>query len=168
MNTSARVSVPPNATIAGLSNVTGSDWVQEKVGDGLTTTAADRVVDPPVPVQAMLYVVLTVGETETDPETPVGEKPVPLQAVALVDDHESVEEAPEAMRSGLVPNESIGVVGDAAARALWWVHAVRSSLKATSHHVIESALTGPPITVPWFPCASTPIAGVPVAGVDEG
>ena len=45
----------------------------------------------------MLYVVLTVGETETDPEAPDGEKPAPLQEVALVDDHESVEEAPGAM-----------------------------------------------------------------------
>jgi hypothetical protein len=69
----------------------------------------------------MLYVVLTVGETETDPETPVGEKPVPLQAVALVDDHESVDEAPGAMLVGFAPNESVGAVGDAAARpmSLW-------------------------------------------------
>jgi hypothetical protein len=61
----------------------------------------------------MLYVVLAVGETETDPETPVGEKPVPLQAVALVDDHESVDEAPEAMDRGFAPNTS--AVGDTAA-----------------------------------------------------
>ena len=67
----------------------------------------------------MLYVVLTVGETQTDPETPVGEKPVPLQEVALVDDHESVDEAPEAMLADLAPIESIGAVGDRSARPLW-------------------------------------------------
>ena len=65
-----------------------------------------------------MYVVLAVGETETDPETPVGEKPVPLQAVALVDDHESVDEAPEAMDPGLAPIISVGAVGDTAARPL--------------------------------------------------
>ena len=59
--------------------------------------------------------VLTVGETETDPETPDGEKPVPLQAVALVDDHESVDEAPEATLDGLEPKMSVGAVGDTAA-----------------------------------------------------
>jgi hypothetical protein len=40
-------------------------------------------------------------------------------------------------------------------------------LKDTSHHVIESALTGPPMTVPWFPCASSPIDFLPVDGVDQ-
>jgi hypothetical protein len=113
MKTRARVSVPPNGTIAGLSKVTGSDWLQLKVGNGFATTAADSVVDPPLPVQVTLYVVLTAGETETKPETPVGEKPVPLQAVALVEDHESVEEAPEAINRGFAPNTS--VVGDTAA-----------------------------------------------------
>ena len=50
---------------------------------------------------------------------PVGEKPVPLQEVALVDDHESVDEAPEATLAGLAPSESIGAVGDRGARPLW-------------------------------------------------
>ena len=67
-----------------------------KLGTGFTVTGANRVVDPPLPVQVMLYVVLTVGETARDPETPNGEKPVPLQEVALVDDHDSVDEAPGA------------------------------------------------------------------------
>ena len=64
----------------------------------------------------MPYVVLAVGETETDPDTPGGEKPVPLQVVALVDDHDSVDEAPDAMDPGLAPNVSVGAFGDAAAR----------------------------------------------------
>ena len=64
----------------------------------------------------MLYVVVAVGETETDPEAPDGEKPAPVQEVALVDDHESVDEAPGAMPPGLALNESVGAVGDASAR----------------------------------------------------
>ena len=43
----------------------------------------------------------------------------PLQAVALVDDHESVDEAPGAMPAGFALNERVGAVGDAAARPLW-------------------------------------------------
>ena len=35
-----------------------------KLGVGFTITGDDRAVDPPLPVQVMLYVVLTVGETE--------------------------------------------------------------------------------------------------------
>jgi hypothetical protein len=119
MKSRARVSVPPNGTIAGLSKVTGSDWVQERVGKGLTTTGVVRVVDPPLPVHVILYVVLTLGETETDPEAPDAVKPTPLQAVALLDDHESVDEAPGAMPTGFVLNERVGAVGDAASRPLW-------------------------------------------------
>jgi hypothetical protein len=64
----------------------------------------------------MLYVVVTVGETETDPETPLGEKPVPLQVLALVDDHKSAAEAREAMLAGFAPNVSVGALGDTATR----------------------------------------------------
>ena len=97
-------------------NVTGSDCAQVTFGGGFTFTDVLRVVDPPLPVQVMLYVVLAVGETRRDPETPDGEKPVPLQEVALVDDHDSVDEAPGAMPPGLAWNESVGAFGDAAAR----------------------------------------------------
>jgi hypothetical protein len=78
MKTRARVSVPPNGTIPEAWKVTGSDFVQEKSGAGFTITDVRRVVDPPLPVQVMLYVVLAAGETSRDPETPDGEKPVPL------------------------------------------------------------------------------------------
>ena len=115
----------------------------------------------------MVYVLLAVGETETDPETPLGEKPVPLQAVALVDDHKSVDEAPEAMLGGFAPNVSVGAVGDTAARPVWMVHPVRSSLKTACHHVNPLALTGPPTTVPSFPSASTPIGDVLFDAVDQ-
>jgi len=60
--------------------------------------------------------VLTAGETKEDPEAPDGEKPVPLQEVALVDDHVSVDEAPGATLEGFALNESVGAVGDAGAR----------------------------------------------------
>src|SRR5271166_1026610 len=101
MKTRARASVPPNGTIPGALKVTGSDCCQEMLGTGFTITAAVRVVDPPLPVQVMLYVVLAVGETERDPETPNGQKPDTLQEVALVEDHEKVDEAPGAMAPGL-------------------------------------------------------------------
>jgi hypothetical protein len=70
-------------------------------------------------VQVMLYVVLTAGETETDPKTPAGEKPVPLQEAAFVDDHVSIDEAPEAIDQGFAPIMRVGAVGDTAARPLW-------------------------------------------------
>jgi hypothetical protein len=116
MKTSARVSAPPNGTIPGALKVTGSDFVQEKQGGGFTITGVVRVVDPPLPVQVMLYVVVIVGETERDPEAPDGEKPAPLQEVALVNDQESVEEAPGAMYVRFAPNMTVGAFGDAAAR----------------------------------------------------
>ena len=96
--------------------MTGSHCCQEKLGAGFTITGVVGVVDPPLPVQVMLYVVLTVGETERDPEGFDGEKPTPLHEVALVDDHESVDEAPGVMYAGLALNESVGAVGDASAR----------------------------------------------------
>jgi hypothetical protein len=118
MKTKARASVPPNGTIPGALKVTGSDRLQEKLGAGFTITGNDRVVDPPLPVQVMPYVVPTVGETERDPETPDGGKPAPLQEVALVDDHDSVDEPPGGTLGGFALNESVGAFGDAEARPL--------------------------------------------------
>jgi hypothetical protein len=147
--------------------VIGSDCVQDMPGNGLTFTDADRLVDPETFVQLIAYVVVSPGVTEYCPDAPNDAKPVPVQAIALFDDHESVETAPGVMLAGLALNERVGAVDDAASRLLWVVHPVRSSLKDTSHHVIESALTGPPMTVPWFPCASSPIGFVPVDAVDQ-
>jgi hypothetical protein len=118
MKTRARVSVPPNRTIPGAWKVTGSDFVQEKPGGGLTITGVVRVVDPPLPVQVMLYVVLTVGETEREPEAPDGEKPAPSQEVALVEDQDSVDEAPGVIYAGFALNMSVGAAGNAAATPL--------------------------------------------------
>jgi hypothetical protein len=149
-----------------LLKATGSDSRHEKLGNGLTTTAADRVVDPPLPVQVMLYVVLTVGATERDPEAADGEKPVPRQEVALVDDHESLDDAPGAMPSGLALKMSVGAFGDGAATALCTTHPVRSSSKATCHHVNE-LLVGPPMITPWLPGASEPTERVFGDGVGD-
>jgi hypothetical protein len=66
----------------------------------------------------MLYVVLAVGVTARDPETPAGEKPTPLQEVALVDDHDSVDEPPGTTPKGLALNESVGAIGDTGAAPL--------------------------------------------------
>ena len=118
MKTSARVSVPPNGTIPEALKVTGSDFVQEKLGNGFTITDVVRIVDPPLPVQVILYVLLTVGETERDPEALAGEKPVPRQKVALVDDHDSVDETPGGTLAGFALNETGGAVGDTAATPL--------------------------------------------------
>ena len=62
--------------------------------------------------------VVAVGKTERDPEVPDGEKPTPLQEVALVDDHESVDETPGGTLAGFALNETGGAVGDTAVRAL--------------------------------------------------
>jgi hypothetical protein len=118
MKTRERVSVPPNGTMPEALKGTGSDFIQEMVGNGLTTTGVVRVVDPPLPVQVMPYVVLTVGETEADPEAPDAEKPAPLQEVALVDDQDSVDEAPVATYAGFAPKMTVGAVGDAGARPI--------------------------------------------------
>jgi hypothetical protein len=135
MKTRARVSVPPNGTIPEALKVTGSDCRQEKAGGGFTITGVVPVVDPPLPVQVMLYVVLVVGETEREPEAPEGKKPAPLHEVALVDAHESLEEAPGVMDAGFALNMSVGALADAGARALCPTHPIRLSAKATCHHV---------------------------------
>src|SRR5271166_2273108 len=108
MKAKLRISVPVNCVGVGLLNVTGSDFVQDKSGGGFTITDVVRVVDPPLPAQVMVYVVLAVAETRRDPETPDGEKPVPLQEVALVENHDSVDESPRAMPAGLAWNERVG------------------------------------------------------------
>jgi hypothetical protein len=64
----------------------------------------------------MLYAVLPAGETRADPEAPDGEKPVPLQEVALVDVHVSVDEAPGATLGGFALNVRVGAPGVAGAR----------------------------------------------------
>ena len=55
--------------------------------------------------------VVAVGETDTDPEVvPPVEKPVPVQEVALADDHVSVEDWPLVMLVGLAVRVAVGLV----------------------------------------------------------
>jgi hypothetical protein len=89
------------------------------VGNGFTFRDVDRVVDPKPFVQLMPYVVVSLGETEADPDPSSGRKPDPVQASPLLDDHESVDEAPSVMLAGPALNESVGAVDDASARPLW-------------------------------------------------
>jgi hypothetical protein len=55
-------------------------------------------------------VVVTVGETDADPDVaPPVEKPVPVQEVAFVDDHVSVEDWPLVMLVGPAEREAVGM-----------------------------------------------------------
>ncbi len=63
----------------------GAGWLPHGRGDARNDVAMlarnVRLADPPAPVQVMV----ALGETARDPETPVGEKPfpAPLEALAL-------------------------------------------------------------------------------------
>ena len=118
---------------------------REREPPGSTTTAADRVVDPPLPMQVMLYVVLTVGEINGSRDAR-GREAVRLQAVGLVDDHESVDAPPEAMLVGFALNTSVGAVGDTAANIPLRPppgHVVVEGGPATTRTLL---LVGPPCT----------------------
>ena len=68
--------------------------------------AGDEV--PPVPVQVTEYVVVTVGETDVLPEVPDAVKPLPVQLVALVLLHVSVEDCPLVMDVGFADIVAVG------------------------------------------------------------
>jgi hypothetical protein len=53
-------------------------------------------------------VVLFVGETVTDPDTPVAVKLPPVQEVALVELQVKVEDCPNVMLVGLAVKEAVG------------------------------------------------------------
>jgi hypothetical protein len=65
---------------------------QFPVTEPVVVTVTLALAEPPAPVHEMEYEVLEVGETVADPEVPLAEKPVPVQLVALVELHESVED----------------------------------------------------------------------------
>ncbi len=60
---------------------------------------------PPGPVTVSTYVVVTLGETESDPFTPT--LPIPLieAEVALLEVHESVEMLPTGIDEGFAVND---------------------------------------------------------------
>ena len=77
----------------------------------VTVTVADWVALPPVPVQARVYVVATVGETGCVPETafvPV-HPPLAVHEVALVEDQVRVEELPCVIEAGLADSVMVGI-----------------------------------------------------------
>ncbi len=67
----------------------------------VTVTVALAEAVPPAPVQLTEYVVVAVGDTDADPEIafPV-EKFVPVQEVALVEDHASIDACPPVINVG--------------------------------------------------------------------
>jgi hypothetical protein len=95
------------------------------VGGGTvpTVTVVLAVPVPPAPVQETLYVCVAVGDTVAVPEMPEAVKPVPVQEVAFVELHVSVEDWPAVMEVGLAESVTLGgvtpvVVGHAAKRSL--------------------------------------------------
>lgn len=55
--------------------------------------------------------VVTPGFTAVEPEIPDAAKPPPVQAVALVELHDSVDDCPEAIDAGLADNDAVGAGG---------------------------------------------------------
>lgn len=77
-----------------------------------TVTVALFVAVPPAPVQETEYEVVDPGATETLPEiAPPVLKPVPVQEVALVDDHVRSEEFPLVIEDGDADNDAVVCVG---------------------------------------------------------
>ena|SRR5271157_6103537 len=75
----------------------------------LTVTVALATGEvPPAPVQVMEYVVVTVGETDVEPEVPDAVKLVPEQLVALVLLHVSVDDCPLVMEVGFAESVAVG------------------------------------------------------------
>ncbi len=57
-------------------------------------TVAEAVAEPPLPVQVTEYTIVALGDTDNEPERPLGEKFTPVHDVALVLPHVSVEDCP--------------------------------------------------------------------------
>ena len=73
------------------------------------TVALEAGEVPPAPVQVREYVVVTVGLAVTDPEVPDAVKPVPVQEVALEEDHVRVEDWPDVIVVGLAERVAVGM-----------------------------------------------------------
>jgi hypothetical protein len=77
---------------------------------GVTVTVAESLALPPAPEHEREYVVVWIGDTETDSATaPPVEKLTPVQLVASVEDQESVEDWPELIEVGLAERDAVGV-----------------------------------------------------------
>ena len=78
-------------------------------GAGVTVTVAESFAEPPAPVQLTEYAVVTDGVTASEPETaPLVEKPLPVQLVAFVLLHVSVEELPKTIDAGVAVSVAVG------------------------------------------------------------
>src|SRR3954468_5800209 len=85
------------------------DALNEMLGPALTVTVAWLVSVPPGPIAVSVYVVVTVGCTEVEPES--GCEPTPLSmvtVVAFVVVQTSDEFCPEAIVPGVAENEIVG------------------------------------------------------------
>lgn len=89
-----------------LAGVEGAELSGTAVTVIVTDTGA---LVPPAPVQVMLYVRVAVGETITEPEVALAEKPVPVHDVVLADDQERVEDWPFVMLVGLAERVTVGM-----------------------------------------------------------
>jgi hypothetical protein len=100
--------------------------------------------------------VVTWGDTAWDPDSPDGEKPVPLHALALVLVQLSVDNWPFTIEAGDAASVTVGAAWLACMRSSWTAHVAPPLLLDTSHQVDPSALAGPPTIVPFEPAAKTP------------
>jgi hypothetical protein len=98
---------------------------RDAVGGGTvpTVTVALAVPVPPAPVQETLYICVAVGDIVAVPDMPEAVKPVPVQLMAFVELHVSVEDWPMVMEVGLAESVTLGgvtpvVVSHAAKRSL--------------------------------------------------
>ena len=73
-----------------------------------TVTVTFAVTVPLPPVQETLYVCVVVGDTVAVPEVPDAVKPVPVQDVAFVEPHVSVEDWPPVIEVGLAESVTVG------------------------------------------------------------
>jgi hypothetical protein len=86
----------------------GTPDIRSNVPEEMPTVAVVVAV-PPVPAHATVYVVVAEGETAAEPLTrPPVEKPVPVQDVAFVEPHVSVELFPVTTVVGLALRLDVG------------------------------------------------------------
>ncbi len=113
------LAVPPFATDA--EKVTAVPFVSEPearagvpvvrsmVAEAVTVTVALAAGDvPPAPVQVIVYVVLVVGETATEPEVAVPAVKLLVHDVAFVEDQVRVELEPLAIEVGDAERFAVG------------------------------------------------------------
>ncbi|OHA00324.1 MAG: hypothetical protein A3C11_01240 [Candidatus Sungbacteria bacterium RIFCSPHIGHO2_02_FULL_49_12] len=78
-----------------------------------TLTLADFIADPAVPVQVNVYVVVTVGLTDSVPDSALvpTQPSEAVQVVALADDQVRVDDWPGVIVEGEADRDRVGVPG---------------------------------------------------------